>query len=260
MKSFITSIFLIVIIVPVLCYYSDSGLKCLTCNENDPDWPAPCAVDQEPKTIQCTKLPDEREQICHITTNSEGIATRMGCSQTEYNIGSGCYYNARYNNGISTSDRVCTCRSDLCNNPKGLKCLVCKGTRKPTGGSINGVTLIGFDSDYKCIEGEIPTEKWCLVDEDHCFNRWTVTQTNIGCKKYHTDYGKVPDCFIDEGAKECVCRTDNCNFKFEHPTTAELAKIEKNKRNIADMKSPLFFLVFTVAVSILFSRCTILKF
>jgi len=215
MKLFITFSFLIAVIVP-LC----SGLKCLTCDADlttPNEKPASCTVGQVPGTRECTTG-------CYASVTEQRVAIKLGCTDT---VNTQCTPSSN-----PSGYRDCSCGSDLCNNPEGLlTCLACEG--KPVGSK--------FETDSVCKKGETPTEKRCLVGLDICFNRWTATETTIGCAKYNGKE-KLPTYNHDGGTtKTGICNTNNCNTNYEDPTT-------KNS-NIGEMKSPLFSLVFAVAIS-----------
>jgi len=217
MKLFITFSFLIVVIVP-LC----SGLKCLTCDADlttPNEKPATCSVGQVPVTRECTTG-------CYASVDEQRVSKTLGCTDSS---------NTKCTPSSNPSGyRDCSCGSDLCNNPEGLKCLACEGN--PNGNV--------FQTDAVCKKGETPTEKWCLVGDNVCFNQWTATETKIGCARY-LGKEKMPYYSHDGGTtKTGMCITNKCNTHYEDPT--------KKNSNIGDMKSPLFPLVFTVAVSSLY--------
>jgi len=246
MKSFITSVVLIVIIVPVLC----SGLKCYTC---DPDPtipnndPAPCTVGQVPVTRECTTS-------CYIAMNVEKIPTILGCTSSTgfpagFSVFGGCVpVGSSPSSPYISSSSVswsCNCARDLCNNPYALKCLACEGN--PVGFEWGGKY---FQTDYMCKKGEIPTERLCYFEENHCFKEWNSTQTKIGCRKTFSQL-KYPYYFNDGTAKIGICKPSNCNTELtlaDYEIRTKTTKKPKT-RNIGEMKSPWFSLVFTVAVS-----------
>jgi len=244
MKSFITSVVLIVIIVPVLC----SGLKCYTC---DPDPtipnkdPAACKVNQVPGTRECTIS-------CYIAMNIARIPTFLGCTSDTADetsvfgrcVSIGSSPSSPYISAATVSE-ACNCAGDLCNNPDGLKCFACKGN--PVGIDYDGKY---FRTDYMCKKGEIPTERWCYFTENHCFKEWNSTQTKIGCRQ-SISTGKYPFYVtLPDKTGIGICKTNNCNADL---TLTDYEKTIENPktRNIGEMKSPLFSLVFTVAVSLL---------
>jgi len=224
MKSFITSSFLIVVIVP-LC----SGLRCLTCGDpaqdpaQDPNhFQFNCNVSQVPVIRDCPKG-------CFSSVNDQLVQRNLGCAD---NLDAHCY---SFSSNINY--RECSCGSDLCNDPEqSLKCLACEG--EPVG--------YIFETDYVCKKGETPTEKRCLVGHNFCFNRWTATKATVGCMTSSWE-GKTPYYSNYGWTKEGICnKTDNCNTHYEEPTKETEDPIIYS---IGEMKSPLFSLVFAVATS-----------
>jgi len=207
MKSFIISL-LIIIIAPLLC----AGLKCLTCDESF-DTQAPCQAGNELAIITCT-LHDEKDRSCGIRTNTEGKMTHLGCAFLDHKKAEGCHkavQNVVPSNGIF---RDCECRSDLCNNATALKCLACKGN------PIGSYATVLLQTDYKCEKDEIPTERWCSIDEAVCFGTQTGNERSIGCHKYHYPKLHPPLPFCNKlafGEKECYCKTNVCNNHFMYP-------------------------------------------
>jgi len=154
--------------------------------------------------------------------------------------------------GLSSPGPVsiaCNCDSDLCNNPYALKCLACKGN--PVGSEWRGKY---FQTDYMCKKGEIPTERWCYFEENHCFKEWTANETKIGCRETFSQQ-KYPYYYTLDGTRKIgICKPSNCNTEltladYEIRTKTKTTKNPKTRRNIGEMKSPWFSLVFTVAVS-----------